>query len=136
MFPYADYEFYKEKAHGTAPQDVFNAEVLEASFFLQYLTMGKSDKEQPEALQYAVCKITDMYIQEKTKRNNGIGGIKSESNDGYSVSYSVEQKDGELLEELLARKASDIARKYLINTGLLNRKVGCGHDHQCGYHYL
>lgn len=136
MFPYADYEFYKEKANGTALKDVFNAEVLEASFFLQYLTMGKSDKDQPEALKYAVCKIADMYIQEKTQRNNAAGSIKSESNDGYSVSYSVEQKDGELLEELLARKASDIARKYLINTGLLSRKVGCGHDYQCGYHYL
>lgn len=131
MFPYANYDFYKSKVNGTLEEALFNAEVLEASFFLRYLTMGKSDITQPEELQYCACAIADMYHSEKQKATSGNGRKKSENTDGYSVSYAVEIKDGELLEELLSRKASDIAKKYLFNTGLLNRKVGCGHAHKC-----
>lgn len=131
MFPYANYEFYTCKANGTASVDQFNANVNEASFFLQRLTLGKSDLEQPEALQFATCAIVDMYIEEKAKETSGNGKKKSETTDGYSVSYAIETKDGELLDELLDRKALNIARKYLTTTGLLNRRVGCGHAHEC-----
>ena len=132
MFPYADYEFYVEKAHGKLERDTFEKEVLEASFYLQYLTLGKSDAMQPEALQYATCAIADMYAKEKKRADSGDARKKSENIDGYSVTYLSEQKEGETLEDLLSRRASQIARRYLIRTGLLNRKVGCGHDHQCG----
>lgn len=136
MFPYADYEFYTERLNGVAEPDVFASEVLEASFFIQSLTMGKSDKCQPEALKYAVCKITDMFIQEKAKKSKGTGEIKSENTDGYSVTYAVEQSDGTIFEEMLNHKALIIAKKYLSNTGLLSRKVGCRHDHKCGLYNL
>lgn len=130
MFPYADYDFYVEKAHGKLEREQFEEEVLEASFFLRYLTFRKSDTVQPEELQYAACTIADMYAKEKQKADTGEAGKKSESTDGYSVTYISEQRDGETLEDLLSRKASQIARRYLAGTGLLNRKVGCGHDHQ------
>ena len=132
MFPYADYEFYIENMHGKLDRDIFEKEVLEASFFLRYLTFGKSDMVQPEELQYAACAVADMYVKEKQKIDEGETGKKSESIDGYSVTYASEQKDGEILEELLSRKASKIAKRYLLRTGLLTRKVGCGHDHQYG----
>lgn len=122
MFPYADYEFYVEKTQGKLSADVFNTQVLEASFFLRYITMGKSDKVQPEELQYAACAIADMYAEEKQKVKDGI--IKSENNDGYSVTYISEIQEGESVEECLARKASQIARKYLLYTGLMSRKAG------------
>ena len=131
MFPYADYEFYIGKVNGSLERDRFEKEVLEASFFLRYLTLRKSDTTQPEELQYAACAIADMYAKEKQKADTGEAGKKSESVDGYSVSYAVEQKEGETLEDLLNRKASQIAKKYLAGTGLLSRKVGCGYDHQC-----
>lgn len=132
MFPYADYEFYTGKAHGKLERDRFEEEVLEASFFLRYLTFGKSERVQPEELKYAVCAVAEMYAKEKQKADAGGGGKKSENIDGYSVSYVSEQKDGETLEDLLNRKASQIAKRYLAGSGLLNRKVGYGHDHQCG----
>lgn len=132
MFPYADYEFYTEKVHGKLEKDRFEEEVLEASFFLRYLTFGKSDRVQPEELQYAVCAVADMYAKERQKADVGEVGKKSESIDGYSVSYVNEQKDGETLDDLLNRKASQIAKRYLVGSGLLNRKVGYGHDHQWG----
>lgn len=132
MFPYADYEFYTGKVHGKLERDRFEEEVLEASFFLRYLTFGKSDRVQPEELRYAVCAVADMYAKERQKVDVGEVGKKSESIDGYSVSYVNEQKDGETLDDLLNRKASQIAKRYLARSGLLNRKVGCGHDHQRG----
>jgi len=136
MFPYADYEFYVENVHGKLDKDVFEKEVLEASFYLKYLTLGKSDATQPDELRYAVCAIAEMYAEEKDRLTSGAARKKSENNDGYSVTFVAELKDGESPEELLARKAGRIARKYLTMTGLLNRKVGCAHDHQCGYHPL
>lgn len=129
MFPYADYEFYKTKAKGKLEKEVFEAEVLEASFFLRYLTLGKSDSVQPEALSYAACAIADMYISEKKKLVSGEGRKKSENNDGYSVSFVTELKDGETAEELLTRKAGQIARRHLIGTELLSRKVGYRSDY-------
>lgn len=136
MFPYADYEFYVEKAYGKLDRDIFEREVLEASFYLRYLTLGKSDVVQPEELQYAACAVAEMYVQEKNHLTSGEALKKSENNDGYSVMFVTELKDGEAAEELLARKASQIARKYLIGTGLLSRKVQCVYDNQCRYHTL
>lgn len=132
MFPYADYDFYVEKVHGKQERESFEKEVLEASFFLRYLTAGKSDRIQPEALQYAVCSIADMYAEQKQKASSGEMGKKSENTDGYSVSYAIEMKDGETFEDFLNGKATQIARKYLVGTGLLDRKVGCRHAHKCG----
>lgn len=132
MFPYADYAFYAGKTHGGLEKDIFEKEVLEASFFLRYLTFGKSDRVQPEALQYAACSIADMYAEQKQKAVSGEIGKKSENTDGYSVSYASERKEGETLETFLDRKAWQIAKKYLSGTGLLSRKAGYGHAGQCG----
>lgn len=132
MFPYAGYEFYKDQTHGRLEKESFEKEVLEASFFLRYLTAGKSDRIQPEALQYAACSIADMYAEQKQKASSGEMRKKSENTDGYSVSYAIEMKDGETFEDFLNGKAAQIARKYLVGTGLLDRKVGCRHAHKCG----
>ncbi|MEY8283221.1 hypothetical protein AALA13_05220 [Lachnospiraceae bacterium 50-23] len=129
MFPYADYEFYTTKANGELEKGVFESEILEASFFLRYLTLGKSDRNPSKALSYAACAIADMYAAEKRKITSGERQKKSENNDGYSVSFVTELKDGESTEELLARKARQIARQYLACTDLLSRKVGCRNDY-------
>ena len=95
MFPYADYAFYTGHTHGRLEKDSFEKEVLEASFFLRYLTIGKSDRIQPEALQYAACSIADIYAEQKQKAASGEMRKKSENTDGYSVSYAIEMKYGE-----------------------------------------
>ena len=131
MFPYADYQFYTNKAHGKLEKESFEKEVLAASFFLRYATLGRSDRIQPEPLRYAACAIADMYAEQKQKAASGGMGKKSESTDGYSVSYASEIKEGENLEAFLDRKAMQIAGKYLSGTGLLERKVGYRHAHEC-----
>ena len=128
MFPYADYKFYKENTNGKLDEKSFKQEITEASYFLQYITLGKSDKSDVDNLKYAACAIAEMYAKEKAWYDSGASRTKSENTDGYSVTYTTELKDGEVLEDLLARKAHQIARKYLAMTGLLNRKVqrvGC-----------
>ena len=52
-------------------------------------------------------------------------------NDGYSVSYAVEQADGQTMEELIRKKAYEAASTYLLPTGWLSRKVGCCHADEC-----
>lgn len=123
MFPYADYEFYTNKANGKLEKEAFEKEVTEASFFLRYFTFGKSDTSSLEELKYAVCAIADMYADEKKRYKSGASAVKSENTDGYTVTYASEIKDGESLDDLLSRKGVGIARKYLATTGLLNRRV-------------
>lgn len=123
MFPYADYEFYTNNVHGNLDEKSFRKEILEASYYLRYITLGKSDKSDVDDLKYAACAIAEMYVEEKKKHKTGASRKKSENTDGYSVAYATEFKDGEVLEDLLSRKANQIARKYLATTGLLSRKV-------------
>ena len=123
MFPYADYEFYTEKAIGSLDKITFDKEVAEASIFLRYITLGKSDISEREELKYAACAIAEMYAEEKSRYKLGVSAVKSENTDGYTVTYASEMKDGESLDDLLSKKAIGIARKYLATTGLLNRRV-------------
>lgn len=65
------------------------------------------------------------------KKKQEAGTVKSENNDGYSVSYAVEQADGQTMEELIRKKAYEAASTYLLPTGWLSRKVGCCHADEC-----
>lgn len=134
MFPYADYEFYKKRAHGEMTEDEFNQYVLESSSFLRCQTLGRADHSSSDDLKYATCAIADLYKAEREKYVDGV--VKSENNDGYSVSFQTEVKEGETLEELRDRKAQRIARQYLLTTGLLFRKVGGRCDYECKHHHL
>ena len=123
MFPYSDYEFYKDKAKGSLEQELFEKEVVEASIFLQHITLGKSDNSEIDELKYATCAIVEMYAKEKSRYESGASAVKSENTDGYTVTYASEMKDGESLDDLLSKKAMLIAKRYLTSTGLLYRGV-------------
>ena len=88
----------------------------------------------------AVCAAADVYYaaeQEREQRAEGKAGlVQSENNDGYSVSYAVEQTDGQTAEEVVRRKAYNAVSMYLLPTGWLRRKVGCGHAHECRHNNL
>lgn len=136
MKPYADYSFYHEQYHGEMEELDFQRWIISSTQFIRYATMGRSDSYTGDELKYAACEVADIY-HELSEAPSGPSGLKkSESNDGYSVSFVVEGKDGETREAYIGRKAYYAIRKWLISTGLLSRKVGCGHDHQCGYYNL
>ena len=58
-------------------------------------------------------------------------GVKSETNDGYSVTYITEGQDGQTAEELLRKKILEAARVYLLPTGWLSRSLKGGCRHVC-----
>lgn len=133
MKVYADYIFYTEKYSGELNENEFNRHALSVSQYIRNLTFGKADKYEGEELKYAVCEAVDVlyYV---TQKNSAGGEKKSENTDGYSISYVVQGKDGETLEELSNRKMYEVIKKWLIPTGLLYSAVRCGHDHKHRYY--
>lgn len=136
MKVYADYTFYCEQYHGKMEKSDFEEHIVPASQYIRYATMGKSDNYDGDELKYAACEVADIYYSSSKDLSGASGLKKSESNDGYSVSFVTEGKDGETREAYISRKAYYSMRKWLISTGLLSRKVGCSCDHQCGYYHL
>lgn len=125
MKVYTSYAFYVEKYGGVEiKEDDFDAAILHATQYIKYITLGRSEEYTGDELQYATCAIADDYnsVFRKTRGKEK----KSENTDGYSVTYVAQGKDGESGEELFKRKAYEIARYWLSNTGLLDRRV-----HRC-----
>lgn len=118
-----EYAYYAEKAGGRLPEEEFSRLIGRACAYVQYMTLGKGCGDT-DGEKLAACAVTDVYADAERKQESGSVGIKSENNDGYSVSYVTEQKDGESWEEALSRKAYQAARPYLLPTGLLYRGIG------------
>lgn len=128
MAEYADYEFYKEKFHGSIIPDeaaFLNASVR-ASRYVKYITFGRVsstfEKDYPEYaedIKCAVCAVADVFYQAE-KRTSAHDGreVASESNDGYSVTYAdAGRSEGGC--SLAEKQALQNARMYLMNTGLM-----------------
>lgn len=128
---YADYQFYVEEYKGKVEESEFEHALLHVCQFIRSVTIGRSDFYDGEELKYASCALVDAYSSAyRSSVESGSGQKKSENIDGYSVSYVVQSKDGETAEELFNRKAFPLLRQWLLHTGLLNRRVGCIHDHE------
>lgn len=120
MTAYATYEYYVSSYGGDLSSDAFSKQIGKASAFISYLTMGRSTGET-DAEQMAACAVADVYAASAGRLTSG--GISSENNDGYSVTYA-DAVNGEAIEETVNRRAAAAARMYLANTGLLYRGVG------------
>ncbi len=107
-----NYGFYKS-AYGGAliPPELFNRFLFKAQTYLQNITMGRNIPED-YALKssYALCEMADCYF-----KNENNASVKSESIDGYSVSYS---------DVSIAKSLYDIADLYLGESGLLYKGEG------------
>ena len=129
---YVDYEYYAEQYGGIIPEEKFLPAVRKAEAYIRQITYIAGDifATENNVVKDAVCAVADVYYSYAVKKEKSKSGtIKSENNDGYSVSYVTEQRDGQTEEELLRRKAYDAAYMYLLPTGWLSRKVGCCRDH-------
>ena len=115
---YVDYGYYADQYGGGITEKEFPSAERKAEAYIRKLT-------------YAVA---DVYASCEKKRETGT--VKSENNDGYSVSYAVEQMDGQTIEELIGKKAYKAASTYLLPTGWLSRKVGCCCVNECNDNYL
>lgn len=125
MIEYANYVYYKEKAHGTQiPEEEFPKAALKASVFIKCVTHGRvSDSFESDYPQYAdeirlaTCAAAEIFYEtDKRLREHGGREVQSENNDGYSVTYVNVTEQGEPPGEQQAMQA---VRPYLIGTGLL-----------------
>ena len=133
---YVDYGYYWVDYGGKMPEEAFPAAERKAEAYIRYLTRLNGDifSLPNDMVKDAVCAAAE---QEREQRAEGKAGlVQSENNDGYSVSYVVEQTDGQTAEEVVRRKAYNAVYMYLLPTGWLRRKVGCGHAHECRHNNL
>ena len=121
MVQYVDFDYYEKNYEGEAiPADSFNKYVIKASAHMKRFTFGRiNENDVPECVKYACCEMCEAIYQHDQAQ---IGGrtVKSESNDGYSVTFVTEQ-DGQT--DALSSKLYSIARTYLADTDLLNMGV-------------
>ena len=116
MKVYVDYDFYINEYGSKIPADIFEKYAKEASAYIRYLTLKKSDDFNGEELKYATCAVAEAYFDfEKTQINGRT--ISSENNDGYAVTYAT----GADPEESKKKAAYSAAKKWLSGTGLLRR---------------
>lgn len=126
---YATHQYYQEKYFGVTISDepTFNRLARKASLYIDQFTFGRINEGNVDkfpSLPACVCDMADIIFFEE-----GTDGSKkekkSESTDGYSVTYVTDGVDGKTAEEKLKRKLYSIAKLYLINTGLLYCGVDC-----------
>lgn len=118
---YVGYEYYKNEYYGTAiPEEIFPRMAMKASRYIDYFTFDRlvdEDTSQYPILQVCTCEMADLIYGSESSASKR--EKKSENIDGYSVSYVTEATDGQLMEDVLKKKLYSIAKRYLMNTGLL-----------------
>lgn len=131
---YVDYDFYRNVLGSTAiPEEQFATAEKEAEAHISYFTYINGDifAKESDRVKLAVCSAAETIYSAKN-RAGGAAGVRSESNDGYSVTYVAEAQDGQTAEEALRKKVFEAIRIFLLPTGWLSRRVklrgGCCRD--------
>lgn len=128
---YVSYEFYSQTFGTMIPEADFSKAETKAEAAISYLTYVNGDifAVENDNVKLAVCAAAEViFNSEKQASASGslAAGVKSENNDGYSVTYVTEAQDGQTAEEALRKKIYDAVRLYLLPTGWLSRKVKMG----------
>lgn len=123
---YVSYEFYSQNFGNTIPEADFSKAETKAEAAISYLTYVNDDIFAVENanVKLAVCAAAEVIYN--NEQQTSTAGKKSESNDGYSVTYVTEAQDGQTAEEALRKKIYEASRLYLLPTGWLSRKVKMG----------
>lgn len=127
---YISYDEYLTLFSGRLSREEFEAAEPKAEAHLRYLTYINGDifAKPSQVVKVALCAIADIVAQDDknaSARQPGTTGIKSESNDGYSVTYLTDAKDGQTADQALRRRIYESARLYLLPTGWLRMRPGC-----------
>ncbi len=128
---YVDYEYFKTVFGGALPEAAFPGAEAKAEAHIRYLTYIGGDifaEPDVDCVKLAVCAAAEViYNNSQVAGASGVAkGVKSESNDGYSVTYVAEAQDGQTAEEALRKKVYEAVKLYLLPTGWLRRKVRMG----------
>lgn len=123
---YATYGYYKNEYRGEiVPDKIYPRMIAKASQYIDHFTFGRITEENRDtfsSLPSCACEMAEA-IYKMQGANGDKKEIKSESTDGYSVTYATECADGEIAENTLKKKLYSIASVYLMSTGLLY--LGC-----------
>lgn len=114
--PYADYKYYKEIYKGTKISvDDFDRSIRYATAMIDRVTFDRIRKLDavPDFVKDASCAAAEEYDLFRSRNDRD---IKSEGNDGYSVTYQDAGKS-----EDMEKKALESIRTYLAVSGLLYR---------------
>lgn len=144
--PYVDYEYYKDTYHGTRiSQEDFPQFEVGAEAFVNLVTFGRIRRldEVPDCVKLAICAAAESVheymasrrgMESSSSSSSSTGGntpVKSESNDGYSVTYITYAdavSDSACQNSMLLK-----VRMYLGGTGLMYRGWSKKYDCQCGH---
>lgn len=122
MRSYIDYDYYFDAGHWVGiDDDNFDRIEKKASAFVREATFDRINEENlSNDVKDAVCAVCEVLWQDEMLRKQ-YGGreVKSENNDGFSVTFVTEEAAGRTHEETLRKKMYTAARPYLLHTGLL-----------------
>ena len=122
--PYVDYDYYSNEYMGNLDLIRFSQNLKWATALIDEITYGRIVKLDsiPDCVKDAVEKY-DQYKQLKDQK------LKSESNDGYAVSYADAEKMSAVRSEIIADM-----KMYLAGTGLIYRGRSRKYDNKPGHH--
>ena len=119
MMAYADYAYYRDNFRGGAVSEAdFPGLAVKASAFIDRLTFNRLRSADiiPDEAKMAMCTVAErIQVAEKSGVLNVNAAVKSENNDGYSVSYN----DFSLVSAQLYADYEEAALPYLYGTGLM-----------------
>ena len=124
---YADYAYYTKNYLGTEiTAEKFGPNMLAASALIDQVTFGRIHRLDtvPECVKRAACAAAECLYQNEVRAERE---ITSESNDGYSVTYST----GGTQKDATANAVAKI-RSFLASTGLLYRGFSRQYDFKDG----
>ena len=105
-----------------------NADALQKAILTEYIPfLSRVLLEQgiiQSPLRAVVRKGKEHFVFDVCYKDDG-QVKKSETTDGYSVTYVTEVSDGTDWTALLGQKMYQICRRYLLHTGLLSRSLKC-----------
>ena len=119
---YVDYAYYKDSFGGTlAAEELNRYAAQEAERSSDHAPMGEIS-EVAEQVKNAVCAAAEAVAEIREGVANIPQGIKSESTDGYSVTYNNDYNADELAERE-KRAMYKVIKQELSGTGLLYQGV-------------
>lgn len=124
--PYVDFNYYHDSYHGNLIKaDVFQIVELEAEAYINAITFGRIQRLDvvPDCVKNAICAAAEAMHEYLNSRKSS---VKSESNDGYSITYADAVGETECRGNMRSRAGS-----HLANTGLTYKGWSKKYDEQC-----
>lgn len=129
--PYIDFAYYTGEYFGTKiPEQEFMSFARRASLKMDEFTFGRLERwpkeDLPDSVFDACCAVAEVLYdydaQQKAIREATSGGaVRSESNDGYSISFASTDRTADAKSQ--DRDMRDAIESYLGHSGLLFRGV-------------